>query len=264
MSPTAYWPLGDATGPAASEATHNTGSLAGVYGGTFSLGIPTFEVGGSTGLFVNTGGFVRCPTPLNGAGTYTLGCYASISSFQQAADQVLPSIGDLSFTRGMHTYQLANYGRFLTNCPGKGTNSSGTGTGCGSNLATNIWNWYELVFDNVGLRVGTIVSGGAPYFNTVPWPPNWPTAADYVFCQPNFMAVMAHLVIWNRLLTTTERAVLYGHLPTWQYGPPMNYVPLSGSSSASLSPTDPVVVDINADLSNIYNAVHHVYTNPPS
>jgi hypothetical protein len=264
MSPVAYWPLGDPTGPAASEATHNAGSLAGVYGGTFSLGIPTFEFGGSTGLFVNTGGYVRCPIPFNGVNTYTVGCYASLSSFQQGAWQWLPAIGDMARTRGGAMYQIANYGKWLTILANGNTNTQGTGTGENSTLAGNIWNWFEWYWDNTGHTVGTVVSNPSVYSNTSPWPPLWPVAGDFVYCQPNFMAVMAHLVIWNRLLTTTEHNILLGHLPTWQYGPPLDYVPLSGGGSTSLSPTDPVVVDINADLSNIYSAVHHVYTNPPS
>jgi hypothetical protein len=107
------------------------------------------------------------------------------------------------------------------------------------------WHWYEIVWDSAATvyrlwvdLASAVTASGATFAP--------PTAGDYVYIQPNFPAVIAHVGLWNRLLTSTERNVLVGHLTTWPYGAPASYVPLVSTAAVSLSSTDPVVIALQA------------------
>jgi len=79
---------------------------------------------------------------------------------------------------------------------------------------------------------------------TVPW---WLRSASPV--------IIAHLALWFRELTQTEVQTVTSLIAQWPNGNPINGAPPSGGGGGAIDPTDPVIVNINTDLSDIRRAV---------
>jgi hypothetical protein len=209
--------------------------------------MPTFETS-VVGAYFAAGSYMRAPIPFNGAGTYTLACFAALSTLGNVSGQLVLAVGDLNMSaRGMAMLNN-NAGTTHMGVSKAGSpqtieiNSSGGPSATGW---PNWWHWYEMIWNSstsqYSLYMDTTIANSATSQSFAA-----PTSADYVFCQPNTAAVIKDVAIWNRLLTSTERNVLVAHLTAWPYGAPANFAPLASTSTAYLSNTDPVVVALQA------------------
>jgi hypothetical protein len=103
---------------------------------------------------------------------------------------------------------------------------------------------------------GVVMTVDNPYSNPAP-----ATGADPFGFYGVYQHVVAHIAYFDKLLTPAQINQLHSYRVIWPFGPMINAVLGSGGGGAPapINPADPVIVDINTDLSDIRAAVIRTY-----
>jgi concanavalin A-like lectin/glucanase superfamily protein len=251
--PVLYWPLDDATGPAAVDASGN--GKHGVIGGSFT----THQYGPEPGTFalqLASGGFVtRTGMPMITSGQFSMCAYISRNHLATPTSGVEWIQGNDSGQRGWFLF-ANNAGQVQVKAWGA------VGSGTMGLQTTPVWNkwWhaYTVTFQTVniwtlwidGTQMATVASNGVP---------NLANSGDTFGIMAPYPCVYAHVAYFDKLLTTADITAIHSHRFDWPFGPMIDTTwpepPAGAGGDASLSPSDPVVVGINTDLSDIRRAV---------
>lgn len=256
LAPVLYWVLDDPTGPAAVDTSGN--SHTGVYGGTFMLAQSGPEPGSHAVQFAN-GGSVTCTgMPQPGTAPWTVVWYATRDTQSTPAVGSEIGHGNPSASRGWYWRQTnidqSNLQWWTPSTP----NTSGTA------YATPVWNrwWHAYAVTWNGTSVLTAYIDGA-----VSQTPSLIGSLITLLSTDTFgvtaiyPSIWAHVAYFDKTLTLAQIGAIASHRYSWPYGPMIDKIPAPGppAGGGALSPTDPVVVDINADLSDVLRAVRRNY-----
>lgn len=259
-NPVLYWPLDDPTGPAAVDQSGN--GHTGVYGGPFILG-SWGAVAGETAAQFGIGGFVRCTgLPQLGSAAFSLIWWMSINVGAPSSTTTLFRHTATGVSRGwfftVSTTGLAG----VTAYRADGTPLASATTSLGG--AWKTWHPWVLTYSpggamSLGYDGGTVLTlnltGGLATI----------TAAETFEVAAGAPLIAAHVAYYDRLLSPGEISAIHAYRQDWPYGPPINATwpepPVGGGGA--LSPSDPVVIDINTDLTDIRRAVIRDFSQPP-
>lgn len=256
LSPVLYWKLDEATGPAASDSSGH--SHPGVYGGPFTLHQPGPEPDTFAAQFASTAS-VTCtnfPQPGSLPWTVTYYCSRNVVATPAAGDEFVS--GSRAATRGAFL-RIANTPTYQ----GVAYTSSGTALAATAQQVPT-WDkwWHAYALSWAGSGGLLVYVDGVQTATTSTLTMGTTLAADTFGLTPPYGAVIAHLAYFDKQLTAPQIATLHGYRYDWPFGPMVNmaYPVIAGGGGGALSPSDPVVVDINADLSDIRRAVLYDYT----
>lgn len=258
-SPVLYWPLDDPTGPAAVDAA--SGAHPGVYGGAFM----THQYGPEAGTFAaqfSLSGFVRCTGfPQIGSASWSVVWYTTIDLTGTFGNTRFIGHAGSPLTRGWQMGWSTTSGFTLTYWNAAGSPASTSAIGLPTMHLW--WHAYAITFNGTqfrvfydGLQAGAILTVSGTMSTVL--------STDVFGIDVQKGAVFAHLAYFDHVLSDSDIAVIHGFRYAWPFGPMVNAVwpnPPAGSGSALLSPTDPVVVGITTDTTDIRRAVLHDY--PP-
>lgn len=195
LSPYLYWPLDDATGPAASDASGN--SRPGAYGGNYSLLKPGPESGTFSAQFGPAFAQKAAPSYIASGQTATLMCWAAHAAVDPGLHTILQNLS--ASTGGGFDEQQGTGGIFQGVI---GRNGIGT-TGLSFVLLDNNWHHYAIVFTNTGV---TAYVDGVNVGSS---------AAANAFTSATAMAVsggygyFAHFAAWNTALSQANIQSVY-------------------------------------------------------
>lgn len=244
QAPLVYWKLDDGTGPAASDSSGN--GHPGAYGGSFSLGVPGPEVG--TTACQLGGGTISLTTPLTGNVSQTLLCYASISPLYPTTLSGFLNNGDSSVAlRGLHCKMEIAGG--IPTVFGT-TQNDAAFRSAAITQPVYFWHCYGAMYDAATSKVYAITDGtlsAASVGNSVALTTN---AGDELAVLSAGGLVVAHVALFNRILTAGQIAGIGSHSSTWPYGLMIPY-PSSSSAFATTVDTAALATDIAAILASV-------------
>lgn len=197
-SPLLYWPLDDASGPAASDASGN--GNAGVYGGNFQLQQPGPEATTFSTYMHGTGGVNSvAQTPVL-VKPYTMEVWiAAVNLGQNGASIVYNGLGT---ARGSGlVFSTGGLGASQLNVLRGGISSGAT-----SYLIANLM-WHQLVLDHTAASVANLYVDGALVAGFGGNTTNPIVAGDKFGCGPGVFSdsyYMAHCALWNIDLTAAQ------------------------------------------------------------
>jgi len=251
LGATLYWPLNDPTAPAAADDSGH--GHFGVYGGPFTLLAPGPEPATFAAQFA-VSGQVTCTGMTQAQNApFSVLWYESRNQTGVASSGVEVSNTPSAANRGWRSVCTTSdaFSFALYNTAGGQTSAGG--------LSVPVWNkwWHAYGFTYNGANVFTPYLDGAPGTTgtSTTWSGN--VSTDTFGLVANYACVVAHIAYFPTQLTPGQMSNLMGHRYDWPFGPMVNraYPVPEGAGSASLSPDDPVVVDINTDLGDIRRAV---------
>lgn len=255
LGPVLYWPLEDSTAPAAADDSGH--GHTGIYGGVFTLRQYGPEPGTFAAQFA-TGGSVTCTgMPQLASAPFSICWYSSrnVTASPAQGDEI--SLGLRSASRGVFVAVTnANLAQVFAYSTG-GTQQQST------TFAVPIWNkwWHAYTLTFTPTTSWVLWIDGASVIS-LPQSINTILSTDTFGFTAPYAAVAAHIAYYDKVLTPANIAAIHSHRFDWPFGPMLNVTwpsPPSGGGSAALIPTDPVVVDINADLTNVLRAVRRTY-----
>lgn len=259
LGPVLYWPLEDATAPAAADDSGH--GHTGVYGGPFTL----HQYGPEPGTFAAQfapGGYVTCTgMPQLQAAPFSVVWYVSRNVIVTPSSGIEMGNQPVTLNRGWRSTVINDNTSLITafNTTGSGATTSA--------IATPVWNkwWhaYGLVYNGANVFTPYLDGVGGSTATSTTWSGNLST--DTFGWTTPYAAVVAHIAYFDKALTPANISTIHSYRFDWPFGPMINVTwpsPPAGGGGA-LSPSDPVVVDINTDLSDIRSAVRRDYTAGP-
>ena len=257
-SPVLYWKLDEATGPAASDSSGH--GHPGAYGGSFTLHQYGPEPGTFAAQFAQ-GGFVTCTGfPQIGSAPFSVLWYCARQTQPTPSGGDEWIMGNRNFTRGYFFHVFSG-----DTCRTELYQATGT-LNSGSAFTIPTWNrwWhaYALVWN--GSTTMTMWVDGSQVVTHTTSNLSTVQSADTFGLNATYPMVVAHLAYYDKALISTDIAAIHSYRYDWPFAPMVNTIwPAPPAGSTGLNPSDPVVVDINADLSDIHRAVIHDYTTGP-
>lgn len=259
--PQLYWPAFETSGTQLEDVSGH--GHPGTLGGSYMLGQYGLEAG-TTCVQFSPGGYARCTgLPQPGAAAFSVFWVCSINALAPGGTTIYMQHGDNVAKRGwlwlvnttpQHQFQTWNTA---------GSVFSTTLT------ALPIWNkwWHSWCFTHNGSGTTTWYIDGFP--QTAPTLTGTPTtvlSTDYFQCLSPYGSTLGHVAYFDKVLTPADVAVLAGFRYDWPFGPMVNAIwpnpPTSGGTSY-LSPSDPIVIQQQADTADIRRAVIRDYSAPP-
>ena len=251
-----YWKLDDATGPAASDSSGN--SRAGAYGGSFILHQYGVEPTTFAAQFGASGAVSRVGMVQPGTSAWSVVWYASYNVGATPTDTVVLSNGGASGARGFEVHLNSSQQMYVKWWQ---TNALVTTTG---NTTLPVWNrwWHSFAVTwNGTTGMALYVDGSSATNATSPLAMGTVQSTDTFAIIAGYPAVYSHVAYYDKLLSTADIAAICGYRYDWPFGPMVNLTwpePPAGGGGA-LSPSDPVVIDINTDLSELKGYVSRQY-----
>lgn len=247
QTPLVYWKLDDPTGPAASDSSGN--AHPGVYGGSFSLGVPGPEVG--TLACQLSGGNVVATTPLSGNVDQTLLLYCSLAPTMAVANS--PIFGNGDPTLAVRGYVATRVSQATMQLASLYRPSGSQSLGTTNSDPRSFWHCWGISYLAATRAMTSWVDGvaGTPVTTAAVLTT---TGADQLQIVSPFNMVVAHLALFNRVLTAGQMAGIGSHGSAWPYGLMIPYP----SAAAPFATT----VDTNAlaaTLASILASVRKTY-----
>ena len=258
-SPILYWQLDDASGPAASDSSGN--GRAGPYGGSWTPHQYGVEPGSFAAQF-GAGGFVqRVGLVQPGTLPFTVVWYASYNNLTTPSPTALMSNGGAGVSKGwdfrwnaVNQVSLQAWNTFATPTATPFT-------------TVPIWAkwWHPWAISFNGTTGMSLWCDGTVLVSlTLSGTLSTVTAAETFSAVCNYPGVLAHIAYYDKLLSAADIGAIGGYRFDWPFGPMVNVTwPSPPGSSGAINPSDPVIIDLNADLADIHRAVIREYPTTP-
>jgi len=122
-----------------------------------------------------------------------------------------------------------------------------------------LWHMYALTFNAASGNHTIYNEAGTLSTNVQTLPGFPPVTSDIWWMQSSNPMCLAHLAYFTRTLSAAEVTSIGAQFQQWPYGYPINMPPAGSGGSSAINPSDPVIVNINTDLSDIRAAVIRNY-----
>jgi hypothetical protein len=274
QTPYLYWKLDDGSGPAASDSSGN--GRPGVYGGSFSLGVNGPEA--ATFACLLTGGSVTATTSLTGTVDQSIVLYAALAPSWPTGPTKFFGNADSSLTLRGLVGSVRNPGGSIT----IDANIFPFVTGAGKVMPQPQNFWHCIVLTMVGAtKVAQVWLDGVAGPTVTTTTGVGAAVADLVQIASPFNVAVAHLALFNRVLTAGQIGGISAFVTSWPFGGPTNcgcidptdIATLLASAtlaisdltaiSATLAAQSATLATAIADLGILRGDVEHHYQNTP-